>query len=369
MEMLALLLVFPLLWPFAAKALFKHEYTLGELGLNIVIVVAIVSAGWYAGRYSQMVDEEVLNGQLVSKDTQKVSCEHSYQCNCREVCSGSGQNRSCSQTCDTCYEHSYDFDHNLRTTAGDLKVPRIDRQGSKIPPRWTAATIGDPVAISHDFENYIKAAPDSLFSAVAEQTVLAQFGAQVPAYPLGIFDLHYLNRVLATGVSVPDLADWNKDLAMRLRTLGPAKQVNWIVVITKEPSPLFAEALRVKWLGGKKNDVVVVLGAPAYPKLEWARVVSWTDQALFKVQLQDDLMDLPELTHAGVLNLVEKHTAATFKRKPMADFSYLLNEIVPPTWVIVLLALGGALGSVALSFVLARNNVRTSSYTPSYRRR
>jgi hypothetical protein len=359
MEILALLLLFPVAWPFVAKAIFKHEYTLGEMTINIVVVVALVSGVWAAGRFSQVADKEVLNGQVTGKSRDRVSCEHSYSCNCTQQCSGSGNNQTCSTVCQTCYEHNEDFSYRLATTIETIDVDRIDRQGVQTPPRFTAAQVGDPVAVTHTHTNYIKGAPNSLFSAVAEQTALSRFGMSVPGYPLNIFDLHYLNRVLTDGVAVPDIADWNHDLAMRLRTLGPQKQVNWVVLFTKSVDPAYADAVRVKWLGGKKNDVVLVLGAPDYPKLAWARVLSWTDQELFKVQLRDDLQALETLDRASVLGLLEKHTQQSFIRKHMADFAYLYNEIQPPAWVLVIAGLLGIVSSVGLSLVFARNDIRS----------
>lgn len=359
MASLALLLAFPMIWPFIAKLRFKHEYTLAELVLNLVVVSALVAGVYAAGRYSQSADVEVLNGQVTGKERDRVSCEHSYSCNCVESCSGSGENRSCSTTCQTCHEHAADYDYNLFTSAGNLKISRVDRQGSKIPPRWTAANVGDPVAKTNGHTNYIKGAPDSLFSAAAEQSALSRYGASVPAYPSNIHDVHYLNRVIAVGVSVPALAQWNQELAERLRALGPRKQVNWVVVLTNEGSPSFADAVRVKWLGGKKNDVIVVLGVPQYPKLSWVRVLSWTDKELFKVQLRDDLLALGDVDQAAVFDLMERHTAGGYLRKDMADFEYLANEIQPPTWVLVLAGLLGVVGSVGLSLILANNGVST----------
>lgn len=369
MEILALLLVFPLVWPFIAKGIWKHEITLAELGINIVMVVAAVAALWYGGTYAQSADVEILNGQVTSKDSKKVSCEHDYKCNCVTTCTGTGKDRSCSESCSTCYDHSYDVDWHLRTTVEDIKVDRVNRQGTKEPPRWTAAQVGDPVALEHTHTNYIKGAPNSLFSAVAEQTALRKYDDQVPAYPSDVFDLHYVSRVLSAGVAVPDLAEWNKDLAMRLRPLGPSKQANWVVLISKFADESYADAVRVKWLGGKKNDIVVVLGAPEYPKLSWVRVLSWTDRELFKVQLRDDLRKLGTVDREGVLGVLEQHTKTSFVRKSMKDFEYLANEIKPPGWLIALTAIFGVIASVGLSFYLSRNEVRSWSASQSWGRR
>lgn len=356
MAMLALLLLFPLLWPFAAKAIFGHDYTLPEMMANIGISVVLVAGVWGMGHYAQTADTEILNGQVTSKNSERVSCGHSYQCMCIESCSGSGSSRSCTTICQTCYDHPYDVSWNVLTDVGNFTIDRINSQGTKMPPRWNIVKVGDPVAVDHSYKNYIKAAPDSLFSAVAEKTALARYGDLVPAYPLKIYDYHYLDRVIAQGVAVADLAAWNKDLANRLRTAGPLKQVNWVVLLTNSADPAYADAVRVKWLGGKKNDVIVVLGAPEYPKLAWTRIVSWTDKELFKVQLRDDLLKLEALDHTAVFDLLEKHSGESFVRKNMADFEYLSNEIEPPTWVLIMAGLLGVLSSLGLSIYFAKND-------------
>lgn len=368
MTTLALLLVFPLAWPFVAKALWKHEITLGEMALNLLIGVAVVSGGWALGRYAQAADTEIINGQLTSKSGDRVSCDHSYRCNCRQTCTGTGKDRSCSETCDTCYEHSYDVDWNLHTTVGDVTIDRVDRQGLSEPPRFSRALVGDPIAKTHSFQNYIKAAPDSLFNALQDKQVLEQYKSVVPAYPDGIYDYHYVNRVLSVGVPVPDLAAWNRDLAMRLRTLGPSKQANVVIVFTREKDAQFANGLRAAWLGGKKNDVVVVLGTPSYPTIDWVRVISWTDKEVFKVQLRDALLDLKTIDQKTVLDTIEQRVAKDFVRKHMADFAYLKNQIEPPGWAIALLVVLSIVASVGSSLYLARNNVTSNGLRGGLRR-
>lgn len=359
MEKLALLLVFPLVWPFVAKAIWKHEITLSELAINLAVGAFIVVAGWYGGRYAQMYDIEVLNGQVVSKSRDRVSCEHSYSCRCRDVCTGSGQERRCSQVCDTCYEHDYDVDWNLQTTVGGIEVSRVDRRGLAEPSRWTKAAVGDPVAQTRNYTNYIKGAPDSLFHALKDLKSVEQHGPQVPPYPSSVYDLHYLDRVLSVGFSLPEASQWSRDLAMLLRELGPQKQVNAVVVFTKDADPEFATALRAKWLGAKQNDVVLVVGTPAYPEIAWARVVSWTDNELFKVQLRDDVLALKTAERTSLLPLLGRHIRQGFHRKPMTDFEYLADEIEPPTWLMAVLFVLSMVVSVFTSVKLSRNWTRS----------
>lgn len=360
MGTLILILLIPMVWPFVAKVLWKHEITLPELGLNLLIGVLIAVGGYAASRYAQGLDVEIHNGALTSKASERVSCSHSYPCRCREVCSGSGSSKSCSQVCDTCYEHSYDVDWVLRSNIGTLRVSRVDSQGLREPPRFTRAQIGDPVSLSRAYQNYIKAAPDSLFNASMQQYLASRYEGKLPAYPSTVYDYHYVNRVIAQGVRIPDLHQWNEDLAKMLSRLGPKKEVNVVVVLTAEDDPQYAEALRGAWLGGKKNDVVVVIGAPEYPMMGWVRVFSWSDSELFKVQLRDGLQALERVGRAEVIALIDTHVGTQFVRKPISDFAYLKNEVEPPLWLALLLAMLAAASSFGSSLVLARNSVSSS---------
>lgn len=355
MTTLALLLVFPLAWPFVAKLIWKHEITLPELGLNILIGALVVTAGWAMGRYLETYDVEILNGQVTGKYSKRVSCEHSYSCNCTQVCSGSGDKRTCSQVCQRCFHHDYDVDWVLNTTLGSIKISRVNSRGTTEPPRYTRAQAGDPVAQTNSFTNYVKAAPDSLFNTLAQKQALQQFAQKLPSYPDDIYDYHYVNRVLTDEVPLPDASGWNMELARLLRDLGPSKQVNVVIVFTKEADPRYADALNASWLGGKKNDVVVVLGTPAYPDIGWARVLSWTDREVFKVQLRDALQDLKTVDRASVLSTIDQHIRSGFTRRSMEDFSYLENEIEPPGWAIGLLVFLSVLASVGASVYLSKN--------------
>lgn len=368
MTSLALLLVLPLVWPFVAKMIWKHEITLGELGLNLLVGAIIVTAGWYLGRYVQAMDVEIFNGQVLGKESKRVSCEHSYTCNCRESCSGSGSNRSCSTTCSTCYEHSNDWDWVLKTNVEDVKIRRIDRQGKHEPPRYTQAQPGDPVSLTSAYQNYIRAAPDSLFHAADNAQLLKDFESRLPAYPADVYDYHYVDRVLNDGAAVPDLASWNRALAQELKTLGPLHQVNVVLVFTSSPDPRFADALNISWLGGKKNDVIVVLGTPQFPEIAWSRVLSWTDREVFKVQLRDALLDLKTVEQPRVLQTVREHIQSGFKRRPMSDFEYLKNQIEPPAWVLALLLLVSMLASVGAAIYFAKNGHSSGTSFNRFRR-
>jgi hypothetical protein len=229
---------------------------------------------------------------------------------------------------------------------------------------------GQPYAVKHAYDNYIAAADRSLFNF--DSQLKEKYRDLLPQYPLDVYDYHYINRVLPVGVSITDLTDWNYNVGLLLRNLGPSKQVNLIIVAVKSSDRNYANALRSEWLGGKKNDVIVVLGTPNYPNIEWVEIISWTDAQLFKVELRDELQDLKVVDKIKVLSIIENKIGTKFVRKHMRDFEYLKKDIQPPLWLLILAGLGGVVISLGLTYYFSRQNVNVSFDgigSTSYRRK
>jgi hypothetical protein len=213
-------------------------------------VLVVNTAGYFLSFVGATRDVELLNGEVTSKNREKVSCEHSYQCNCRQTCTGTPPHQTCHQTCDTCYEHSHDYDWVVHTTVSDVEINRVDRQGVSEPPRFTAVVIGEPITIENGYTNYIKAAPGSVLRM---EGVAKDFPGLLPSYPR-VYDYYRVNPTMGVRVAIPQqLVDqvrkFNADF-------GPAKQVNFMVVAVASPNPGYLHALEEAWLGGKKNDLI-----------------------------------------------------------------------------------------------------------------
>lgn len=366
---LFLLLAVPVIVPVVLKFAFDkflterrgdnaHEWAMVAIAVGVGILLTL--ATFYLGKAGRTWDTEILNGQVTGKNSERVSCEHSYSCNCRQVCSGSGSSRSCSTHCDTCYEHSYDIDWNVQTTVGELTIDRVDRQGTKQPPRWTVVQSGQPVAKPHSYTNYVKAVPESVFHFVSADTK-QKFASLIPQYPIDIYDYHYVDRVLAVKTSIPDIKVWNSDLALMLRNLGPQKQANIVIVFVNATDPTYEYALRDAWVGGKKNDIIVIVGTTAYPNIDWVRIISWSSNQLFNVKLRDDLQELGKVDRIPFMQIVQDNTTQLFKRKSMKEFKYLDAEIDPPTWAIVMLLVVLIGGNVGLWAVIYYEHKKSNS--------
>lgn len=354
-----LIVLIPLLVTGLAKVVLKKTINWQEWAISFTIAAAIGLAIFYSGRFSEAADVEVWNGQVVGKQRERVSCEHSYECNCTQSCSGSGTKRSCTTTCQTCYEHAYDIDWRVATSAGDFTVSRIDRQGLRQPPRWEAVQIGEPASREHPYTNWVKAVPESLFND--HEADAAAYAERVPEYP-EVYDYQRIDRVLGVftdggpDAAVASAIDTRLDEA--LATLGPQRQMNALVIFTDIKDPGFAYAVRNSWKGGKKNDAIVIMGVPVWPEIAWVHVHSWSKNEMFNVSLRDALLDQGTVTTEGVVDAIEQAGWDHFERRPMAEFEYLKDEIEPPLWVVVVAALAALLIGLGTTWFFHRNDVR-----------
>ena len=297
-------------------------------------------------------DTEIWNGKITSKDRVHGSYVESYQCNCRTVTSGSGKNATSSTVCDTCYRDHYTVDWTCNSTIKNFTIDHEDWLSRAVyllpnPGRWALIKPGDPVSTANSYTNYVQAVPESLFTPSSAQ-LKAKFAALVPAYPINIYDVYHNDHFVSPGYALSDAAQWNADLANGLRDLGPSKQVNAIVVVVKTDDPNYEYALRDGWTGAKKNDVVLIIGSAQYPKIDFVRVISWTKNELFKVELRDAVLAQQNIDRPAVLNALFTQISKNFERRHMKEFEYLKAEIDPPQWLLILtviLLLGAAYGT------------------------
>ena len=319
----------------------------------VVLVIA-----FFASQGVATSDVEIWNGQVTAKERLHGSYQRPYDCNCYttpRVCTGSGNNRSCSggdRRCQTCYEDRYTVHWNCSTTIGGFTIDSRDRTSRSVyltpdPQRWSIIQPGDPASKTSMYTNYVQAVPSSLFTP-SSADLKARFANLIPKYPDQIYDFYKINRFLTPGYSVPEAALWNNDISMMLRELGPKKQVNAIVVIAKTDDPNYEYALRDAWQGANKNDVVLVIGSKNYPTIDFVRVISWTKNEMFKVELRDNVQELGTIRREAVMGLLQTQIAKNFERRRMREFEYLKAEIDPPTWVLMMIvvlilgAMGGA---------------------------
>lgn len=317
----------------------KYDSNKNNLVLVSCIALGMVFFSWlitYASVASygkrEAMDTEIWGGVVTKKDRDEVHCRHSYDCNCRMVPEQYSDTKGRIKTrlrrkCDTCYEHPYDVDWDIYTSLGNHTIDRIDRQGLQEPPRWTVVKVGEPVADTRTYYNWLKATKYSLLKK--DKTVIGRQW-RIPAYPDQIYDIWKIDRLVNLGVKIPDAALWNSDLMVVNSKVGPAKQANVVVVLTPEKDSAFGQGLYDGWRGAAKNDVVIVIGSTQPPIIDWVEVFAMTKSSAFQLKMKEDIQNLTILDRPTFMKVVTARIMSTYQRERMRNYEYLENEITPP---------------------------------------
>jgi hypothetical protein len=180
--------------------------------------------------------------------------------------------------------------------------------------------MGEPTAIEHTYINYIKGLPGKFFR---RPWLVERYRSRLPSYPRvrGYSASRFLTSL---GESLPDSEVLEQGLAELNADLGKARQVNIIVVVVGDESPEYADALAEAWLGGKKNDLIVVVGVPENLRVGWAKVVSWTDARGVRDGIEQRVAEAKGKAEAAV---AEAEGRATAKRA-VADAEAYYNSTV-----------------------------------------
>lgn len=333
--MLFLLLLVPLSIGVVGLFLGKSKIVWQEFLIQEGAVIFVVGIGYAIAYFGKTADKEVWNGTIEHKWKDTQGCCHSYPCNCRSVSCG----KDCSTTiCDTCYEHSHDVNWNATTSNDETAYSNgCNSPSTREPSRYTAIKVGEPTAIHHTYTNYIKGNPDTIIKRTGSAE---RFKGSLPAYPV-VYDWYRIRRIVPVGVAIPQLDDLNNKLGTINAMLGAKKKINIIVVVVNQPDQMYLEALREHWLGGKKNDLIVVIGTPNFPEIAWAGVLSWSKAEEMKVNIRNRLLDLKTFDGEAVLRAIYEESQAGFVHRHNSDFEYLQSTMTPPTWALWLLFILG----------------------------
>jgi hypothetical protein len=334
---------------------FRKRIHMGEFALQLAVPAVFVGFGLLLSYYQSTSDVEMLNGRVASKAKVRVSCSHSYRCNCRTIRSG----KSTTTVCSTCYEHSHDFDWRVISNYGDTtNISRINRQGTQEPPRWSQVFVGEPYSNMNSYTNYILANPDSVL--LGGKGDIERFKSLLPPDYPSTYDYYRSNHFVPLGFGgneIPDRTSWEWLLREVNADLGPSKQVNVLLLVAKTRHSEYITALKDHWIGGKKNDVLVVVGSADGHKIDFADVLSWTPNQLFKVKLRDRLLDIGTLDRRDdVVSAIKTTVNEDFVRMNMKDFEYLVRSFQPSNGAMIFLFLLASATSIGLAVWAVKND-------------
>jgi len=349
-----------LLWIGIVKLLKPKAYSLAEagiqLGFSLVLLVFITAMG----SYLQFADTKFVNGEVISVNARKESCNTSWSrfsdsfCTNQDSksvydgqsCSGSGKTRSCHAVYHTEYRSIYPWERRyfIEATTGTYEINRVDKQGVNIPPRFSEVSIGDPTAIQVPFVNYIKGASDSLFN---EQFLEV---AEI-AYPR-ISDYYRSNRVIyAEHTVAPQFwRDWNKSLAEVNRRLIDTG-ANVIIVVTAH-NKIWAEQLAQGWDAHNINDIVIVIGTEDVISndIAWVDVRSWSSTDLVNTQIKNNILATKNIDPELINSIIVDAVSSSFTLQDMSNFEYLAEDTPAPLWVLIVGAILILIATPAITY-------------------
>lgn len=129
-----------------------------------------------------------------------------------------------------------------------------------------------------------------------------------------------------------------KDWDILNAKVGPTKKVNLILINFDVDNPPDFNYIRSKWVGGKKNDLVLCKGK------DWAKVFGWSDAEICKRDLETIL--LKNKLDKNILPLIEKEVMENYEKTNWHKFDHIAIE--PSTtsvvvYIIIMLALQGGI--------------------------
>jgi hypothetical protein len=166
-----------------------------------------------------------------------------------------------------------------------------------------------PMTCRKSWENRIKAST-TVFSFTEPPE-----GLPLHKYPIS--DNPWVSDRLL-GAKAINIYDWD---CMNSR-LGPTKKVNVILIHFRGHGSQMAHYQEAKWLGGRKNDLVLCYGD------DWAYVFGWTEKSIVKRNLETILLD--NKIDNSIIPLIEQEIIANYELKDWSKFDYIAVE--PPMW-------------------------------------
>lgn len=184
-----------------------------------------------------------------------------------------------------------------------------------------------PVTKHVSFENKVRATPTTFSYAPVPE------GTKVFEYPPNQDPFHS-DRLLGSATLVDHFA-----FDQMNARLGPARRVNVILVGFGTGGSMLAKWQESKWVGGKKNDVVVCFGG-SNAKPDWVEAFGWTDAKVCLRSLESIILEHGAVNES--LPLIEQEIIADYKLKDWSQFDYI--QVPAPMWTLWVYLLAMVLG-------------------------
>lgn len=274
---------------------------------------------------------------------EKVSCSHSYDCNCSTDSKGN-------KTCSTCYEHLYDVDYHpehwvrvdntgyeyeiSKSTYNNLKerfatktsFVELNRNFHSIDGNAYRTDWGgepersDIITKSHSYTNKIQASHSIFKFENIDEKTKKMWGLY--DYPL-VTSGYYQPVVL--GNSVNQATD--RKLQYINGYYGLMKQFRMYILFFKDKSMDVAFKQRSYWEGGNKNELLICIGMDKSGSFNWVKCFSWMDKPELEVEVQNYFNKNKNLNLSEFADWLPNEIVRHWHRKQFKDFDYLQIEL------------------------------------------
>lgn len=302
--------------------------------MKTMFVINVFASGFITGLVLlnstfSIVDVQYLHGKITDKSSQRVSCEHKYECG--ESCHTENNKKVCEPV--YCNRHSYDIDWYLNTTIGKINIKRINDRGDEEPPTWTNAFINEAVTKEDDYLNPLL---HDLEHSIYYYHTDKEF-KDLPDYPK-VHNVYKFNPVINDTSSIVSdyIINWEKENSSN-------KKVNIIVVLTNETDIKYFDSLMNKWKSPKKNDIILVYSIDSENNINWLEATTYAkgkDNFLLLEKLKTNALETKyNLEHIkSQLNIIEND----FNKVSSESFTELKNESFRVNFIIF------AIGSIVM---------------------
>jgi hypothetical protein len=268
---------------------------------SIVAVIFFYVALWLSAS-----SYEIISGTVTDKEVVYDPTTESYSCGT----DSKGNSKTCTRTVPR-----WRFD--VEADVGSWYDYSYSRWN--VPSIYENAKIGEPFAKEKMFMNY---------QYVNDETVLVNkldaYEGWLPEYP-SVYEGYKVHRAFSNVVNVSEL---NAALAKAEQVWGKKFGVNVIVNVVPEKEAGFANALRNKWVGGKKNDVVLTLYVNAEHRVTKANVFSRSTStkrtdtfADFNTTLRENAQRIDTLATQKIIGVIDA-ALPLFEREDLAEHDF-----------------------------------------------
>ncbi len=353
-----LVLIVPIFAAVLLLVFFKHKTQWWEplpaLGLGLILILSFKGCS----EWSLTHDTEYHNGYITEAWYYEDWSEWISR-TCTNCTSDGNGNQNC-YTYDCSYE-DYNPEYWLvKNNIGDSwKVSKAEYQRLvKLFGNQSYVDMRRPYCCGNDGDAYVTKFPgdyERLIHTSREKTYKNKIQAsnsvfkfsevtKAEADSLGIYDyppiIKPYHQDHLIGIKNPKV---EKRLDYLNATLGNSKEVKVFLLVFKGKPETIAELQENYWKGGNKNEYNVMIGLDATNNLQWAKVMSWTEQQELKILTRNYLLqqkgkpvDLMKFTE-----FLEQEISDKYIRKKFSDFDYLEIEMTSTQknwlWFVVIL--------------------------------